>query len=122
LDDDKASEELFALIGDEPDNIVGDDASDGSGVAEEEDTVGTVATSEDEFSEVLVFRQQDAFFAQGEAEDVWVASAGGEFGDGENLMAGGPEGADDGEVATLIGEEAHGGRLRGSNEALSRRT
>jgi hypothetical protein len=37
-------------------------------------------------------------------------------------VAGASEGADDGEVATLVGEEAHGGRLRGSNEALSRRT
>jgi hypothetical protein len=55
-DDNEASEKAVALLGDEANNLAGDEPADRSGITKEQDGVSAVTVSEDESAEVLVLR------------------------------------------------------------------
>jgi hypothetical protein len=65
----------------------------------------------DELAEVLVFRKQHAPLLAPEKDDFAICCATGDLCNSDHVVAGSPQGADDGEVTALVGEEAHGLRV-----------
>jgi hypothetical protein len=81
--------------------------SGGCGETKQDDTLGAFAVGEDELPEVLVFRQDDAPLTDRQPDDLGIFGAGGDLNDADDIVPGGPQGADDREVAALVGQEAH---------------
>jgi len=62
----------------------------------------------DELPEVLVLRQQNTTFVACQTDHLRVLRTTGNLRHGQDVMAGGSQRTHDGEVATFVGEEAHG--------------
>ena len=66
-----------------------------------------VFSPKDKIAEVFVFSQKNRRFGTGESQDHFVHRTRIDLDDGGDVVAGGPKGRDDGEVAALVGEEPH---------------
>lgn len=78
-----------------------------SGKANQHDAGRLVSSGVRKLAEVLVFGQKDSPFGAGESQDHIVLGARIDLHDSTDVVAGGAEGDDDGEVAALVGEETH---------------
>ena len=77
----------------------------GGSEAYEDDADLSLPACQDELSEVLVFREQYPPAFKRESYDIFIGRSAGDLGNGNDIVTVAAERADNGEVATLVGQE-----------------
>lgn len=118
LHDDESSNKPFPTLPHELQHRLGKILARPCRKAKEEDPFGRPAARVDQLAEVFVFRQDDPSLTDRKVHHPFVLCPRREFRNGDNVMTSRAQGADHGEVATLVGQESHQASRRVSPEGL----